>query len=111
MASGRRKFQKEVQSNARKVKQARDSEERADRKTLKAFFDAMFKHGNEIKEGAKKARTSHRKDMQKITKWHNDKTREAKRIEDRKRKERIEALKNQDETKYLQMLKSPRTSA
>jgi ATP-dependent helicase STH1/SNF2 len=103
--SGRKRFQKEVQSNARRVRQARESGERADRKTLKSFFDAMFKHGNEIKEVAKKTRSAHRKDMQKVSKWHNDRIREAKRMEEKKRRERIEALKNQDEAKYLQMLK------
>ena len=101
---GRKRFQREVQTNARRVRMARDNDEKSSRKTTKVFFDHMFRHGHEIKEAAKKGKISHRKELLKVQKWHNDKIREDRRLEERRRRERIEALKNDDEEAYLKLL-------
>jgi hypothetical protein len=87
-----------------RARRARD-EAKKQTKITRGFFDDMFKHGDRMRELVKKSKQTARRDRTKVDKWHNDRVRDDKKLEDKRQKERIQALRDNDEEKYLALLK------
>jgi ATP-dependent helicase STH1/SNF2 len=103
---GKKRFQTEVERGLKRAARARADEIKRHTKITRGFFDDMFKHGERMRELVKKSRQSARRDRTKAEKWHNDKIRDDKKLEEKRRRERIQALRDNDEEKYLALLKS-----
>eukprot|EP01043_Picozoa_sp_COSAG02_P023787 COSAG02_NODE_1280_length_13477_cov_9.042906_6_plen_1052_part_00 len=103
---GKKRFQTEVERGLKRAARARADEIKRHTKITRSFFDDMFKHGERMRELVKKSRQSARRDRTKAEKWHNDKIRDDKKLEEKRRRERIQALRDNDEEKYLALLKS-----
>ena len=102
---GKKRFQTEVDRQLKREARARMEEAKRASKVTKSFFDDMFRHGNDLRDLVKKSKQSSSKDRRKMEKWHSDKIRDDKKIEEKLRRERIEALRDNDEEKYLELLK------
>ena len=103
---GKKRFQNEVDRGLKRAARARADEAKRQAKITRSFFDDMFKHGDRMRELVKKSRQNARRDRIKAEKWHNDKIREDKKLEEKRRRERIQALRDNDEEKYLALLKN-----
>lgn len=103
---GKKRFQNEVDRGLKRAARARADEAKRQTKITRSFFDDMFKHGDRMRELVKKSRQNARRDRTKAEKWHNDRIREDKKLEDKRRRERIQALRDNDEEKYLALLKN-----
>ena len=102
---GKKRFKAEVEKHIKRAAKAKLDEAKKQTKITRGFFDDMFKHGDRMRELVKKSKQTARRDRTKVDKWHNDRVRDDKKLEDKRQKERIQALRDNDEEKYLALLK------
>lgn len=102
---GKKKFQNEVERGLKRAARARADEVKRQTKVTRGFFEDMFRHGDRMRELVKKSKQSARRDRTRAEKWHNDKIRDHKKLEEKRQRERIQALRDNDEEKYLALLK------
>jgi ATP-dependent helicase STH1/SNF2 len=103
---GKKRFQTEVERGLKRAAKARADEAKRQTKITRSFFEDMFKHGDEMRSRVKKSKVTARKERTKVDKWHNDRVRDDKKLQDKRQRERIQALRDNDEEKYLALLKN-----
>ena len=100
-----KRFVKDVSSKAKKMRQKRNEEEKRQVKQTKSFFDCIHQHADRLGKAAHKSNTAAKMLHRGALRWHDEKVKNQQKMEDKMKRDRIKALKANDEETYMKLMK------